>query len=164
MGYFKCSKQFKSKVLLKKCHISVKVQSSEPTFFQILNRGNIGFLQKCFITSTPTATQRSRERKTNERKTTTFFYKIRCQKPKRTIFPIFFRGNIFCKQTLSTNVERRRFIFNLKPFFIFETSLRFVQTCVKRMHLHSKIDNFLTDHVLRVRKNWPMLLRITRSV
>ena len=32
------------------------------------------------------------------------------------------------------------------------------------MRLRNKIENFLTDHVLRVRKNWPMLLRITRSV
>ena len=39
-----------------------------------------------------------------------------------------------------------------------------IQTCVKRMRLRSKIDNFLTDHVLRVRENWPMLLRFTRSV
>ena len=42
--------------------------------------------------------------------------------------------------------------------------LKFVQTCVKRMHLRSKIENFLTNHVLRVCKNWPMLLRFTRSV
>ena len=42
--------------------------------------------------------------------------------------------------------------------------LRLVQTCVKRMRLRSKIENFLTEHDLRVRKNWPMLLRFTRSV
>ena len=32
------------------------------------------------------------------------------------------------------------------------------------MRLCSKIENFLTDHVLRMRQNWPMLLQITRSV
>ena len=42
--------------------------------------------------------------------------------------------------------------------------LRLVQTCIKRMRLRSKIENFLTEHDLRVRKIWPMLLRFTRSV
>ena len=32
-----------------------------------------------------------------------------------------------------------------------EGDLRLVQTCVKRMRLRSKIENFLTDHVLRMR-------------
>ena len=43
-------------------------------------------------------------------------------------------------------------------------SLRLVQTCVKHMHLRSKIENFLTDHDLRVHKNWPILLRFTQIV
>ena len=29
-------------------------------------------------------------------------------------------------------------------------ALRLIQTCVKRMRLRSKIENFLTDHVLRM--------------
>ena len=44
------------------------------------------------------------------------------------------------------------------------THFRLVQTSVKRLHLCSKIKNFLTDHNLCVRKNWPILLRFTRSV
>ena len=31
------------------------------------------------------------------------------------------------------------------------------------MRLSSKMENFLTDHVLHVRKNWPMLLRFTHN-
>ena len=41
----------------------------------------------------------------------------------------------------------------------FEIVPRLVQTIVKRMRLRSKIENFLTEHDLRMRKNWPMLLR-----
>ena len=43
-------------------------------------------------------------------------------------------------------------------------NLRLIQTCIKCMHLCSKIENFLTDHVLCVHKNWPILLRFTQSV
>ena len=42
--------------------------------------------------------------------------------------------------------------------------LRLVQTCVKRMHLRSKIENFLTDHDLCMCKSWPILLRFTWSM
>ena len=35
---------------------------------------------------------------------------------------------------------------------------------LRKTHAITQLRNFLTDHVLRVHKNWPMLLRITRSV
>ena len=41
----------------------------------------------------------------------------------------------------------------------FEIVPRLVQTIVKRMRLLSKIENLLTEHDLRMRKNWPRLLR-----
>ena len=42
--------------------------------------------------------------------------------------------------------------------------LRLVQTCVNRMHLRSKIENFLTGCVFRVRKKQHRLMRFTQYV